>query len=81
MVGFFSSFPLVLITNFMGHNLVIIVMQNLFFIGLYRIDTYIIHLFVLFEHQCCVHCLDIDVICLFLLFRHKCYMCIHVVYT
>ncbi len=81
MVVFFFSFPLVLITNFMGHNLAIIIMQNMFFIGLYRIDTYIIHLFVLFEHQCHVHCLNTNVICLFLLFMHKCYMSIHVVYT
>jgi hypothetical protein len=43
------------ITNFMGHDLTIIVMKNLFFIGLYGIDTYVIHLCVLFEHQRCVH--------------------------
>jgi hypothetical protein len=35
---------------FMGHNLVIIVMQNLLSIGLYGIDTNVIHLLVLFEH-------------------------------
>jgi len=38
------------ITNFMGHNLTIIVVRNLFFIGLYEIDTNVIHLLLLFEH-------------------------------
>jgi hypothetical protein len=36
------------ITNFMGHDLVIIVVRNLFFIGSYGIDMNVIHLFVLF---------------------------------
>jgi hypothetical protein len=57
----FYSFLLVLIIDFMRHNLAIIVMQNLFFIGLYIIDTYVIHLFVLFEHQCHVHYLYTNV--------------------
>ncbi len=70
------------ITNFMGHNLIIIVVvQNLLFIGLYGINTYVSHLLVLFEHQCCAHDLNMNVICLFILFRHKCCMSIHVVYT
>jgi hypothetical protein len=38
------------ITNFMGHDLAIIVMQNLLFIGSYGIDMNVIHLIVLFEH-------------------------------
>jgi hypothetical protein len=38
------------ITNFMDHDLTIIVMRNLIFIGLYGRDTYVIHLCVLFEH-------------------------------
>jgi hypothetical protein len=54
----------------MGHNLAIIVVQNLFFIGLYEIDTNVIHLPVLFEHRCRAHCLDTDVVCLFMLFTH-----------
>jgi hypothetical protein len=69
------------ITNFMGHNLIIIVAQNLIFIGSYGIDTDVIHLFILFEDQCCAHYLDTNVICLFVLFRHECCMSIHVVYT
>jgi hypothetical protein len=39
-----------IIKNSMGHNLAIIIMQNMFFIGLYRINIDVIHLFVLFEH-------------------------------
>jgi hypothetical protein len=65
----------------MGHNLAIIIAQNLFFIGLYGIDTDVIHLLVLFEHQCRVHCLDTNVICLFVLFQYICCMSICVVYT
>jgi len=38
------------ITNFMGHDLVIIVMRNVFSIGSYGIDKDVIHLLVLFEH-------------------------------
>jgi hypothetical protein len=38
------------ITTFMGHNLVIIIVQNLLFIGSYDIETNVVHLFVLFEH-------------------------------
>jgi len=40
----------------------------------------VIHLLVLFEHQCHVHCLNMNVMCLFVLFKHKCCMFIHVVY-
>jgi hypothetical protein len=38
------------ITNIMGHNLAIIVVRNVFFIRSYGINTYVIHLLVLFEH-------------------------------
>jgi hypothetical protein len=69
------------ITNFMGHDLAIIVMWNFFFMNLYGIDMDVIHLFVLFEHECYVHCLDSNVICLFILFKHKCCMFIRVIYT
>ncbi len=68
------------ITNFMGHNLTIIVMRNLFFIGLYEIDTNVIHLFVLFEHRYHVHCLDMNIICPFILFKHECCVFICIVY-
>jgi hypothetical protein len=54
--------------------------MNYFFIGLYGIDTNVIHLVVLFEHRCCVHYLDMNVICMFILFRHECCMSIHIVY-
>jgi hypothetical protein len=54
---------------------------NFFFIGSYGIDTDVIHLFVLFEHQCRVHYLNMNVICLFLLFKHECCVCVHIVYT
>ncbi len=53
------------ITNFMGHNLIIIVVQNLFFKGSDGVNTYVIHLFVLFEHRYHVHCLNITITCLF----------------
>ncbi len=69
------------ITNFMGHNLVIIVVWNFLFIGSYKINIDVIHLYVLFEHWCCVHCLKMNVICLFILFNHRCCMSIRVVYT
>jgi len=65
----------------MGHDLAIIVVQNLLFIVLYGIDTNVIHLIVLFEHQCRVHCLNTNDICMFILFRHGCCMYIHIVYT
>jgi hypothetical protein len=39
-----------IITNFMDHDLAIIVMRNLFFIGLYGIDINVFHLSILFEH-------------------------------
>jgi hypothetical protein len=58
----------------MGHDLTIIVVINLLFKGLYGIDTNVIHLFVLFEHQYHVHCLDMNVVCLFVLFTHKSYL-------
>jgi hypothetical protein len=83
-VGFWwvglPRFPFFII-NFMGHNLTIIIVQNLPFIGSYGIDIDVIHLLVLFEHQCRVHCLNMNVICLFVLIRHGCCMFIRVVYT
>jgi hypothetical protein len=69
------------LSNFMGHNLVIIVMWNLVFICLYGIYTNVIHLFVLFEHWWGAHCFDTNVICLFILFIHRCCMSICVVYA
>jgi hypothetical protein len=69
------------ITNFMDHNFAIIVVWNIFFIGLYGINTNVIPLLVLFEHWYHAHYLDINVICIFVLFRHECYMSTHVVYT
>jgi len=63
----------------MGHDLAIIVMQNLLFISLYGIDMDVIHLLVMFELRCHAHCLNTNVICLFILFKHGCYMSIHVV--
>ncbi len=67
--------------NFVGHNLAIILIWNLLSIGLYKINTNVIHLFVLFEHWCCVHCLNTNVMCLFVLFEYICCMFIHVDYT
>jgi hypothetical protein len=67
------------ITSLMGHDLAIIVVWNPFFISLYGIDMDVIHLLVLFKHQCHAHCLDTNVIYLFILFKHKCCMFIHVV--
>jgi len=64
----------------MGHNFAIIVVRNFLFIGSYGINTYVIHLLVLFDHQYHVHCLDTNVIYLFILFRHRCYKFICVVY-
>jgi hypothetical protein len=69
------------ITNFMGHNLAIIVMWNLFFIGFYGIMWMSFIYLYCFEHRCCVHCLDTNVICLFILFKHRCCMSVCVVYT
>ncbi len=68
----------------MGHDLTIIVLQSLIFIGLCGINKDVIHLLILVEHQCHAHCLnmnviclfillDMDVICLFMLFTHKNY--------
>jgi hypothetical protein len=65
----------------MGHDLAIIVVQNLFFIGSYGINTDFIHLLVLFEHWYGVHYLNTNVICLFISFKHGCCMSIYVVYT
>ncbi len=65
----------------MDHDLAIIIMVKKNFIGSYRIDTNVIHLLILFEHGCHVHCLNTNVICLFILFNHGCCMFIHVVYT
>jgi hypothetical protein len=72
---------LTFITNFMGHDLAIIVVQNLLFIGSNGIDTDVIHLLVLFKHYCHMHCLDMNVICMFILFKHGCCMSIRIVYT
>jgi hypothetical protein len=69
------------ITNFMGHNFAIIVVRNFLFIGSYGIDMDVIHLLVLFEHQCCVHYLNTNVICLFILCKHECCVSIHIIYT
>jgi hypothetical protein len=69
------------ITNLMGHDLAIIVMQNLYFIGWYRIKMDVIHLLVLFEYWYHAHDLNTNVICLFVSFKHRCYMSICVVYT
>jgi len=68
-------------TNFMGHDLAIIVVQNLLFISLYEIDMKVIHLLIMLEHWCCVHCLDTNVICMFVLFRHECCVSIRIVYV
>ncbi len=68
------------IINLKGHNLIIIVVWNLLFIGSYGIYTDVIHVLVLFEHQCFVYCLNMNIICLFILFEHKYCMSIHVVY-
>jgi hypothetical protein len=70
-----------IITNFMGHDLTIIVVWNLFFISSYGINTNVNQLFILFEHWYCAHCLDTNVKCLFVLFRHGCCIFIHDVYT
>jgi hypothetical protein len=69
------------IINFIGHDLAIIIVQNLISIGSYGINMNVIHLLILFEHWCCVHCLDTNVICLFELFRHKCCVSIFIVLT
>jgi hypothetical protein len=55
-------------------------MLSFIYLYYWNIDV-IIHLLVLLEHQCYVHCLNTNVIRLFLLFRHGCCMFIHVVYT
>ncbi len=69
------------LTNFMGYDLAIIIVRNMLFIVSYGIDTNVIHLLVLFEHQCCVHCLDTNVMCMFILFSHECCVSIRIVYT
>jgi len=70
------------ITNFMGHNLAIIVMHIFFHkMGSYGKDTDVIHLFVLFEHWCHMHYLDTNAMCLFILFKHRCCVFICVVHT
>jgi len=53
----------------------------IFFIGSSRIYMDVIHLFILFEHWCHMHYLNMNVICLFILFKHRCCMFIRVVYT
>jgi len=42
------------ITNFMGHDLAIIVVWNFLFIGLYGLNTNVICLLVLFKQICCM---------------------------
>jgi len=64
----------------MGHDLIIIVVQNLFFISLYGIDIDLINLFVLFKHQCYTHYLNTNVICLIILLKHEYCMFIHDIY-
>jgi hypothetical protein len=76
---FLTFYKFIHITNLMGHNLAIIVVWNLFFIGLYGINIDVIHLLVLFEHWYCAHCLDTNVICLFVFFKQGCCMVICVV--
>jgi hypothetical protein len=68
------------IINFMGHDLEIIVVWNLFFIGLYGLNIDVIHLFVLFKPWCHAHCLNMNVMCLFIWFRHICW-CLFVLFT
>jgi len=77
----FPNKPCACITNFMGHNLTIIIMWNLFFINPYGINIDVIHLLVLFKYWCRVHCLDMNVICLFVLFKHEYCVSICIVYT
>jgi len=68
----------------MVHDLAIIVVGNLLFIGSYGINMDVIHLLVLFKHQYCVQFLDtnvirlmyhlnMNVVCLFMLFTKKSY--------
>jgi hypothetical protein len=59
-------------------HLAIIIVSNLFFIGLYCIDMDIICLFILFKHECHAHCLDTNVICYLYTFEHNYCMSIHV---
>jgi hypothetical protein len=62
MVIKYGQFDEAFIINFTSHDFAIIVVWTLLFIGSYGIDTNVIHLFILFEHQCCVHCLDMNVV-------------------
>jgi hypothetical protein len=55
----------------MGHNLAIIIVRNLLFISSYGINIDVMHLFIMFEHQYHMHCLDMNVVCLFVLFTHE----------
>jgi hypothetical protein len=56
--GIRSLFLINLHHKFHGSRLAIILVQNLLLIGFYGEDMNVIHLFVLFKHQYCVHCLD-----------------------
>jgi hypothetical protein len=76
-----SKIRVYIITNFMGHDLAIIIMWNLLFICSCEIDLNVIHLLVLFEHQCHAHCLNTNVICLSILFELKYCMFICVICT
>jgi len=79
-IGEYACVMKAFVTNLMGHDLIVIVVRNLFIIGLHEINTNVIHL--LFEHRCYVHCLNTNVICLWIiLFKHKCCMSICVVYV
>jgi hypothetical protein len=42
------------ITNSMGYDLTMLVMWDLFFIGLYYLNTYVVHLKVMFRHGNCM---------------------------
>jgi hypothetical protein len=67
------------ITNFLGNNLRILIVQNLFFIDSYCLKMNVVHLFILSKHKCNGHYLNMNVICLFILYKHRCYMSICIV--
>ncbi len=48
------------IINFMGHDLAIINMGKIFFIGLHGVDTDVIHIFVLFHYNNMCPCTPSD---------------------
>jgi hypothetical protein len=70
----------------MGHDLTIIFMQNLVFIGSYGIDLNIVHIFVFFEHRCHSHCLTpnsvpICIVYTWMLYVYSCHLHMKVVHT